>query len=528
MANTTREQVLVIGAGFGGLATALRIAVHGVRVTVIEARDAPGGKARQVPSDAGPIDAGPTVLTLRSEFDDLYALCGHRLEDHVTLIRQPILARHWWPDGTSLDLHSDPEASAEAIRVWGGARAAADFRAFHATTAQAYAAFGPSVTDAAHPRIARVGLAVLRNPALWPMIARTLARDLEARFAEPRLRQLFGRYATYVGGVPAASPAILGVIWQAESQGVWAVQGGIHGLAMAIADLARQMGVEFRYGQAVSRIVLDGRRIAGVDLADGTRVPGSKVVFNGDPAALGEGLLGSGLRAAVRRGATYPRSHSAHVWTFAAKATRPAFGPDLLHHNVFFGSDPVGEYAPLRGGKMQTDPTIYICAEDRAAGQVPTGPERFEIILNAPPVPAMGSADSEEYETCRNLTLSQLARFGISFDPLPVRPSLTTPQEFARLHPGSAGSIYGLSPHGPLASFRRPVAQTLIPGLYLTGGGVHPGPGVPMATRSGRHAAEAIMRDLALTSRSTRTAMRGGTSTGSATMGKGPFPSSDS
>ncbi len=528
MRQTRQQQVLVVGAGFGGLATALRLACNGVRVTVIEAMDAPGGKARQLPSAAGPVDAGPTVLTLRSEFDDLFALCGARLEDHVTLIPQPILARHWWPDGTSLDLHTDVEANTEAIRAWGGTRAAADFQAFHAVTAQAYAAFAGNVMLSSRPRVVPVGLTILRNPGLWPMVARTLTRDLEARFAEPRLRQLFGRYATYVGGVPAASPAILGVIWQAEQQGVWAVKGGMHGLAVALARIAEGAGVEFRFGQSVRRILQENGRASGVELADGTRLMASQVVFNGDPAALNAGLLGAALRPAVAQDATHPRSHSAHVWTFAAHATKPTFGTDLIHHNVFFSSDPAGEYRPLQAGKLQTDPTIYICAEDRASDDRPEGPERFEIILNAPPVPAMGSADSEEYETCRDLTLSQLARFGLTFDTPLTRALLTTPQGFARLFPGSAGSIYGLSPHGPMASFRRPSAQTAIPGLYLAGGGAHPGAGVPMATRSGRHAAAAIIKALALTSRSTRTGMPGGMLTASATMAKKPFPSSDS
>jgi 1-hydroxycarotenoid 3,4-desaturase len=528
MRNPTHEHVLVIGAGFGGLAAALRLACAGVHVTVVESMNSPGGKARQVPSIIGPIDAGPTVLTLRSEFDELFALAGSRLDDHVTLIPQPILARHWWPDGTSLDLHSDVEASAEAIQVWGGARAAADFRAFHAITARADAAFAPAVTESAKPKIAPTALAILRNPNLWPMIARTLARDLETRFAEPRLRQLFGRYATYVGGVPAASPAILGVIWQAETQGVWAVKGGIHSLALAIESVAKQKGAAFHYGQSVRRILLENGRAAGVELADGTRVTASHVVFNGDPAALASGLLGSSLRPAVAERAIAPRSQSAHVWTFAATPTKPAFGPDLIHHNVFFSADAAGEYAPLQIGQMQTDPTIYICAEDRTAGETPQSPERFEIILNAPPVPAMGSADSEEYETCRDLTLSQLARFGLSFDTPLTRSALTTPPAFARMFPGSAGSIYGLSPHGPMASFRRPTTQTRIPGLYLTGGGSHPGAGVPMATRSARHAAAAIIKDRALTSPSTRTAMHGGMSTASATMANAPFRSSDS
>ncbi len=499
MRQSSENRVIIVGAGFGGLSAAVRLASRGVAVTVVEAQPYPGGKARQVPSDLGPVDAGPTVLTLRREFEDLFQAAGTRLDEHVTLIAQPLLARHWWPDGSSLDLFSDPDRTAEAIAHWGGARAAADFRVFDAITARAFAAFAGPVMQAARPRIGGVALAMLGHPRIWPMINRTLARELEVRFAEPRLRQLFGRYATYVGGVPALSPAILGVIWQAERQGVWAVKGGMHHLAQVLADLAQQAGADIMLGQSVQRIVTDQGRTTGVELADGTHIPASHVVFNGDPAALHAGLLGADLRRALPHSATQKRSHSAQVWAFAAKVAGPAFGPPLVHHNVLFSSDPHSEYAPLQAGRMQTDPTLYICAEDRVEGPAPTGPERFEIILNAPPLPDMGTADSEEYDTCRTLTATQLSRFGLTFDPFPQPRSLSTQQTLARLFPASAGAIYGLSPHGPMASFRRPHAGTAIRGLYLAGGGAHPGAGVPMATRSGRHAAEAIMADLALT-----------------------------
>ena len=107
-------KVIVVGAGMGGLSAAIRLAAAGLSVTVIETQDSPGGKMRSLPSAAGPVDAGPTVLTLRSVFDTLFELAGERLDDHLHLISQPTLARHWWLDGSSLDLFIDPEASAAA------------------------------------------------------------------------------------------------------------------------------------------------------------------------------------------------------------------------------------------------------------------------------------------------------------------------------------------------------------------------------------------------------------------------------
>ncbi|MEL7153754.1 MAG: FAD-dependent oxidoreductase [Pseudomonadota bacterium] len=116
--------------------------------------------------------------------------------------------------------------------------------------------------------------------------------------------------------------------------------------------------------------------------------------------------------------------------------------------------------------------------------------------------------------TCLTQTFQALSAHGLDFAPLPERFSLTTPHDFAERFPASAGSLYGRSPHGMMASFQRPTVRSRIPGLYLAGGGVHPGAGLPMAATSGRLAAEAILTDLASTSKFPRTAMRGGMSTG--------------
>ncbi len=517
------DRVVVIGAGIGGLSAALRLAAGGRAVTVVEAAEAPGGKMRTLPSVAGPVDAGPTVLTMRGVFDDLFAAAGARLEDHVRLIPQPVLARHWWPDGSTLDLFPDIEANAQAIAAFAGPREARAYRRFEARTLALWQAFDAPVMRAPRPNLAGIVRATLATPAAWPWLlpGRTLAGALAGTFRDPRLRQLFGRYATYVGGMPHRVPAVLGLVWQAEAAGVWAVEGGMHALARAVAALAEARGVTFRYGCAATRIARQGGRAAAVTLADGSVLPAQDVVFNGDPAALTAGLLGEAVRTAVPRAAVHPRSLSAWVWSFAARvASEPAGGRALVHHNVFFTADPRDEFGPIERGAMPEAPTLYICAEDRAGGHAPAGAERFEIIVNAP---AGAAATASEAETCLTRTFPTLARFGLTFDPVPGPQALTRPADFARLFPASQGSLYGRSPEGALASFRRPAARTTLPGLWLCGGGAHPGAGVPMAALSGRHAAEGILNARISRSMSRRTDTPGGISTGSRT--RAPTPS---
>jgi 1-hydroxycarotenoid 3,4-desaturase len=285
--------------------------------------------------------------------------------------------------------------------------------------------------------------------------------------------------------------------------------------------VAKSLGVAFLYDAPARRIEMQSGGVAFVQLASGTRLPASRVVFNGDPRALHTGLLGEGARPAVPETAVEPRSHSANVWTFAA---RPR-GPDLHHHNVFFGPDPRREFGPIAEGRLPEDPTLYICAQDRGTGRNPPELERFEIIMNAPP---LSEGQSEDIDSCRTRTFRTLATHGLTFGPEPSDATLTTPARFDALFPGSRGSLYGRSPHGLTAAFARPTARTAVPGLYLAGGGAHPGAGVPMATLSGRHAAEAILTDRTSTSRSRRTATPGGTSTASRTTAPAPSPSSPS
>ena len=501
--------VVIIGAGIGGLATAARLAGAGLRVTVLERHGHPGGKMRTLPSAAGPVDAGPTVLTMRPVFEGLFAALGTRLTDHVTLHRQHLLARHFWPDGSTLDLFDDPDANIKAVTAFAGTRAGRQMRAFSDRARALFEGFDAPVMQSAEPTLAALTSHVLRHPHLIRQMApnKTLAQLLDSSFSDPRLKQLFGRYATYVGGSPYHAPALLALIWQAEISGVWVVEGGMHRLAQALANAITERGAEFFYDTHVARIVTERGHATGVTLTDGSHLPADAVVFNGDPRALATGALGPGLDHVAPQTTEIPRSLSAEVWAFAAKAS----GPDLAHHNVFFRADPKPEFDALMQDRRIPDPTLYVCAMDRGLPATPPTLERFEIIANAPPL--QGHAVPEEFTACQTRTFQTLARFGLDVEPLPGPDALTTPSGFDHLFPESSGSLYGQSPHGTMAAFQRPTARTPIRGLYLAGGGVHPGAGVPMAALSGRHTAEAILTDPISTSPSHPTAMRGGMST---------------
>ena len=515
-----QPRAVVIGAGMGGLAAAIRLAAGGCRVTVVEAADTPGGKARARATEAGPAAMGPTVLTLKSEVDALFALAGTTTEAEVTITRLPRLARHWWPDSGPLDLYPNRDANIEAIRAFAGPREAQGFARFDAAARALYDAFEHPVMRAAKPDLAAIARTTLSQPNLWPALlpGMTLDRWLKKFFRDPRLRQLFGRYATYVGGRPAHTPAVLSLVWQAEAQGVWAVTDGIQALAQALARAAERLGVRFHYATNARRVTRQTGRVSQVETDQGHH-PADIVVFNGDPRALTDGHLGDAAQSALKPPGK--PSLSAWVWSFAARSEGPK-AADLLHHNLFFTADPLAEFGPIGKGRMPVSPTLYLNAQDRELGRAPAT-ERFQIILNAPPIALANRADHpDEDRSCHDRTFPALEQMGLTFSPPPGPEALTRPKDLAARFPASLGAIYGASPEGTLAAFQRPVARTGLPGLYLAGGGVHPGAGVPMALLSGRQAALQALQDLTSPFPSARTAMPGGMSTASLTTGQRP------
>ena len=164
-------KVIVIGAGIGGLAAALRLSHAGLDVTVLEQHSHPGGKIRALPTQAGPADTGPTVLTMRHVFDSLFADVGARTEDHITLDPLTVIARHFWPDGAQLDLKADPGDSADAVAASFGAKSSAEFSDFSARTKSLFDAFEDPMMMTAEPRVADLVRRVLRQPSLIAKMA---------------------------------------------------------------------------------------------------------------------------------------------------------------------------------------------------------------------------------------------------------------------------------------------------------------------------------------------------------------------
>ncbi len=523
------DRVVVVGAGIGGLVAALELAAQGVEVVVVEQATGVGGKMREVQVAGRALDAGPTVFTMRWVFEELFDRVGERLGDHLTLHPAPTLARHAWdpPNGSAasapqwLDLFADIERSVDAIGAFAGAAEARRYRNFCARAEGIYQTLERPFLRGTRPNpvslAGRVGLRGLPGLARISPFA-TMWRALGEHFHDPRLRQLFGRYATYCGSSPFAATATLMLVAHVEREGVWRVEGGMHGIAATLAKLCSARGVRFRHGAAVREITQSGGQASGVRLEGGELIAAAAVVFNGDVAALANGLLGAAAKRAVPPVPVAQRSLSALTWNLVA----PTEGFPLLHHNVFFSHDYAAEFKDIfTRGCLPTDPTVYICAQDRGDGDAstPASAERLLCLVNAPPNGDTRPLSPEEIATCEQRTFQMLARCGLRIQANPAQRVLTTPSDFERLFPATGGALYGQAAHGWRASFTRPGALSRMPGLLLAGGSTHPGPGVPMAALSGSQAAQAFLAQRrpgsgrASTSPSPPAATPGGTST---------------
>ena len=470
--------IVVIGAGVGGLTAAIRLARAGHRVTVFEQSTVVGGKlaTEEVATEAGVFrfDTGPSLLTLPQVFTEV---------DLAPVPLDPVV-RHRFPDGTVLDSCADPVAFAGRLRSALGAQAAGDWqRLWHRAERVWRASWKHVLTSTVDSPAALAGLAWrLRDlAAIGP--GRTLRGLGRRTLRDPRLRMLLDRYATYAGADPRRAPAALVAIPYAElAFGGWYLPGGLGTLAGALAARCAELSVTVHTGARVAAIEAAGGAVDGVRLAGGGRVPADVVVANADARHVYRDLLPTPRRLA-RLG---PPGLAGFLLLLGLRGRTPG----LAHHTVLFPADYDAEFDAVFGGRVATDPAVYVTAPDDPAMR-PDGYEAWTVLVNAP---VQGSTvdwtEPGAADRYAERILGVLAGRGLDVRDRIVLRRTRTPADLAESAGAPGGSIHGSATHRLL----RPANRGPIRGLYLVGGSVHPGGGLPMVTLSGQIVADRISR----------------------------------
>ena len=489
-----------MGAGLGGLGTAVRLAGAGYRVTLIEKNERAGGKLNLVEAGGFRFDTGPSLVTLPGVIADTFRAAGRRMEDYLTLTPLDPICRYRFADGSGLDVSPDPARLAREV----GAIAPGDVAGLSRFLAYSRALFrraGPIFLLRGRPRLrdllSRRGLDALRIDARVSM-----HRAVSRFFRDERLVQLFDRYATYNGSSPYRAPATLAMIPHIElAGGGWYSQGGLYRLAESLLAVAQELGVDFRPNCEAARILVEGRgkvaRAAGVRLASGEELRAGNVVVNADPMHAYRSLMPpqNRDRRLARRLERLEPSSSGFALLLGVRGDYPR----LAHHNVFFSRDYRGEFdAIFERGVPAPDPTIYVACVSRSdPTQAPPGHLNLFVLVNAPALPA-GNLNKWDMWTrpYRDAIIRKLEATGL--DNLRERivfEQTITPQDFQEKYNAWRGSIYGLSSNSRATAFLRPPNRaTGVKNLYFVGGSVHPGGGIPLVLLSARLVARMVTR----------------------------------
>ncbi|MDX5320856.1 MAG: phytoene desaturase, partial [Bacteroidota bacterium] len=463
MPDVQENKVLVVGAGLSGLAVACRLASQGYSVEVFEKNDYVGGKAHLLSLGEFTFDTGPSLFTMPDYVDEVFIQAGKNPRDYYQYKRLNTLCHYFYEDGLFLKASSEVQEFASEVE------------AKTKDTAEAVRAF---LNHAAHlhrisePVFIQRSLHEWKNyltPEVWYGLKHFSSMDtgismekaLTNYFNDPRISQLFCRYATYNGSNPYAAPGTLNVIPHLEyGLGAYMPEGGIHAIPMALYRLARELGVKFHLGQAVEEIVVDSNRIQGLRI-NGKTIHGSKVITNADVWPSYRNLMPQ--VKAPEKTLSAERSSSAFIFYWGINDSFP----ELDVHNIFFSADYRKEFGSLFDKKrLDEDPTVYVHVSSKVCeGHAPEGKENWFVMVNAPQ--HTGQDWEELAKHLRETIIAKLNRLlGKDIASRIVEEATLSPLDIEQKTSSYGGSLYGSSSNDRFAAFlRHPNRHPKIKGL---------------------------------------------------------------
>ena len=491
--------IVVIGAGIGGMSAAARLAKAGHEVTIYENSDRSGGKCRTEWFGDYAFDTGPSLLTLPAVYRDLFLKTGKRIE-HVLNIKpvDPAFNYHF-SDGSSVLFPnlSNPNTYNEIEKSY-GLVASNQWKELIDRAERMWEVsrepFIESELNSIFSLLKRKNL--LRD--IKEIAPFTSLRKLSEKLKlDPHLQMIVDRYATYTGSDPRSAPAVLLTIAFVESTfGAWHIEGGVGQLSTALEQRCSDLGVKFKFNTLVSQILVNNNNATGIKTSDGKEFKADLVVANSDAEYIYNKLLANNVNAArsERRKLKFAtKSLSGFSLLLGLDNSKGKAFP-IDHHNVYFPNNYDAEFDDVFTKQIPVqDPTIYICAPKDPHMTKGENKEAWFVLVNAPRHQVVGGWDWREggAEYGQKI-IKKLDALGLNVSSRLDFMKYRTPADLENYAMAPGGSIYGSSSNSAASAFLRTKNRSKIKGLFCVGGSSHPGGGLPLVGISAEIVANAI------------------------------------
>ncbi|MFU8844750.1 MAG: 1-hydroxycarotenoid 3,4-desaturase CrtD [Bacteroidales bacterium] len=480
----TKTRAIIIGSGVAGLATSIRFANKGYQVTVIEANNYPGGKLTSFKQGGYRFDAGPSLFTMPHLVDELFILSRKNPREYFNYIRKEESCRYFWDDGTTLTAWADLHKFAVEVFEKLGVPQDAVLKHFKKSR-KMYELAGRTFMEKPLNRWTTwltkdVGRSLLNLHQL--SLFSTMHEANKTALQNPKLVQLFDRYATYNGSDPYRAPGMLNIIPHLEHGiGTFIPAKGIYQITQSLVQLAISVGVEFSFNERVEEILIGNEQVKGVRTS--TKTSGADVVVSNMDITPTYRKLLPNLKA-PERVLRQERSSSALIFYWGIKRTFSELGL----HNIFFSNDYPNEFREIFSGKGPAeDPTVYIAITSKDVPEdAPPGCENWFVMINAPRDTGQDwEALIPGYRQAIIRKINGILKTDI--EKYIENESILSPPDIERKTSSLGGSLYGNSSNNKFAAFLRHTNESSdISGLYFCGGSVHPGGGIPLCLLSAK------------------------------------------
>ena len=484
----------VIGSGVGGLAMATRLAMKGYKVTVYEQSERSGGKIAEIRSGAYRFDTGPSLLTLPELTEDLFELAGKKREDYFSYSKLDVICKYFYEDGLQIRAFSEAEKFAAELEEQTGEAAGNVAHHLKKSREQYELTADIFLFNSLH-RIRNFFKArVLKGILLFYKVDAftSMHRRIARRFTDPRVVQLFDRYATYNGSDPFQAPATLNVISHLEhNMGAYFPDKGMRSLASALELLARDRGVTFAFSKRVEKIIVDGRRASGL-LVQNEVHNYDLIVSDVDVNYLYKNLLPE-TRALKTDDSKL--SSSALIFYWGIRGKSPALGL----HNILFSDDYRAEFQHIFKKKtVFSDPTVYIYISSKLVpSDAPEHGENWYVMINVPP--DSGQDWTRLIKDTRQHIIRKIERMlKVPIEEMIEFEHIESPLTIEKRTMSWKGALYSKHSNSMYSAFlRHSYKNRKFQNLYFVGGSVHPGGGIPLCLASAK-IADKYIKDLTL------------------------------